>query len=135
MDKRVMREKIEMILLFIAGGIIVFGIVAMIINASAAYSNAAYAIFGGLVETCAYASIPAGLYAILVGQDMVMQHQGVPMPQPQPRPQQGFQQQGYPQQGGNFQQQGYQQQGGNFQQQGYQQQNGNYQQGPGNYQQ
>ena len=94
MDHVMFRERLKSILLIISGVIVVLGIVVMIINASRNQgAGVAAALFGGLLETCAYASIPAGLYAILVGQDMLMKHQGVPMPTPQPRPQYNAQQQ------------------------------------------
>ncbi len=147
MDHSMMRERIKSILLISAGAIVVVGIVAMIINASGQYSNTASAIFGGLMETCAFACIPGGLYALLVGQDMLMRHQGVPMPQPQPRqqynnrPQQfgGQPQQfnGQPQQfNGQAQQYGGQPQqfGGQPQQYGGQPQQPQQPQQPNNYQ-
>ena len=80
----------------------------------------AYELFQGLMQTCAFACVPAGFYAILVGQDMAMRHQGVPMPQPAPRPQfngyapqQPQQPQQQPMQQAPYQQQPYQQQSPN----------------------
>ena len=111
----VLRETIKKILLIAAAVAGVLGIVATIIGATQ-YRGAgvAYAIFQGLMETIAYMCIPGGLYAVLIGQDMMMRHQGVPMPQAQPRfqqqPQQAYgQPQGYQQQPYG-QPQGYQQQ-------------------------
>ena len=61
------------------------------------------------MQTVAFACIPAGIYAILVGQDAHLRHIGVQLPQPAPRPQMyggyqqppqgGFQPQGQPLQG------------------------------------
>ncbi len=94
MDHGMLREKIKKILLIISATIVLLGIVNIIITATQTRgAGVAIALFGGLVELCAYASIPAGIYAILVGQDMLMKHQGVPMPTPQPRPQYTPQQQ------------------------------------------
>ncbi len=96
MDHGMLREKIKKILLIISATIVLLGIVNIIITATQTRgAGVAMALFGGLIEICAFASIPAGIYAILVGQDMLMRHQGVPMPAPQPRPQYNAQQQQY----------------------------------------
>ena len=147
-NEGVLRTTLKKVLLIAAVGIVVVGIVNMIIVASNSHgAGVASALFGGLMETCAYACIPGGLYAILIGQDMLMRHQGVPMPQPQPRqqynnrPQQfgGQPQQfnGQPQQfNGQAQQYGGQPQqfGGQPQQYGGQPQQPQQPQQPNNYQ-
>lgn len=112
------REKLKTALLISAVAVVVLGLVATIIGATqhqsglVAYQGGglvAYQLFDGLMKTVAFACIPAGIYAILVGQDAHLRHIGVQMPQPAPRPQMygGYQQ---PPQGG-FQPQGQSLQG------------------------
>ena len=105
MDSAIVREKIKTALLIIAGVVVVLGLVATIIAATRSTgAGVAYSLFQGLMETCVYAGIPAGLYAIMIGQDMAMRHQGVNIPKAQPKYQQGGYQQGGYQQGGYPQQ-------------------------------
>ena len=127
-NSSVLRETIKKILIIAAAVVGILGIVATIIGATQ-YKGAgvAYMIFQGLMETCVYMCVPGGLYAILIGQDMVMRHQGVPMPQAQPRFQTQQQPYGQPQ---GYQQQPQQPYG---QPQGYQQQPQQPQQ-PNNFQ-
>ena len=128
-NSSVLRETIKKILLISAAVIGVLGIVATIIGATQ-YKGAgvAWQIFEGLMTTISGMCLPGGLYALLIGQDMMMRHQGVPMPQQQPRfqtaPQQPYgQPQGYPQQPPQQPQQPY----GGQPQGGYPQQPNNYQ--------
>ena len=102
-----LREKLKTTLLIMTCVVAGLGLVATIIGATQYKGGmVAYELFQGLMQTCAFACIPAGFYAILVGQDMSMRHQGVPMPQPAPRQQFG----GYPQQQPPMQQPPYPQQ-------------------------
>ena len=96
-NEGVLRTTIKKVLLIAAVGIVIAGIVNMIIVASNSHgAGVASALFGGLMETCAYACIPGGLYAILIGQDMLMRHQGIQIPTaPQRQPQQQYQNQQY----------------------------------------
>jgi len=83
-----LREKLKTTLLIMTCVVAGLGLVATIIGATQYKGGmVAYELFQGLMQTCAFACVPAGFYAILVGQDMAMRHQGVPMPQPAPRPQ------------------------------------------------
>ena len=104
------REKLNTALLISAAAVVVLGLVATIIGATQYKGGlVAYQLFEGLMQTVAFACIPAGIYAILVGQDAHLRHIGVQMPQPAPRPQMyggyqqppqgGFQPQGQPLQG------------------------------------
>ena len=118
------REKLKTALLISAAAVVVLGLVATIIGATQYKGGlVAYQLFEGLMQTVAFACIPAGIYAILVGQDAHLRHIGVQLPQPAPRPQMyggyqqppqgGFQPQGQPLQGQPLQGQppqgGYQQ--------------------------
>ena len=104
------REKLKTALLLSAAAVVVLGLVATIIGATQYKGGlVAYQLFEGLMQTVAFACIPAGIYAILVGQDAHLRHIGVQLPQPAPRPQMyggyqqppqgGFQPQGQPLQG------------------------------------
>ena len=104
------REKLKTALLISAAAVVVLGLVATIIGATQYKGGlVAYQLFEGLMQTVAFACIPAGIYAILVGQDAHLRHIGVQLPQPAPRPQMyggyqqppqgGFQPQGQPLQG------------------------------------
>ena len=130
-NEGVLRTTIKKVLLIAAVGIVIAGIVNMIIVASNSHgAGVASALFGGLMETCAYACIPGGLYAILIGQDMLMRHQGIQIPTaPQRQPQQQYQNQQY-----QAQQPQQQYQNQQYQNQQYQNQQYNQGQNPGNYQ-
>jgi len=132
-NESVLRSTIKKVLLIAAVGIVILGIVNMIIVASNSKgAGVASALFGGLMEVCAYACIPGGLYAILIGQDMLMRHQGIQIPTAPQRPQQP-QQQYQNQQYQAQQPQQYQAQQ-QYPNQQYQNQQYNQGQNPGNYQ-